>query len=111
MSRELEYTRFAVKAFSSKEVRPRELERTMAPHPLSFQELPYDPEYGVYNKRLTPERLNHLLHQPLHAVALKTRAEEVGLEAVVYAEKLGIVPDEEKQETLVSFFLRHLTDK
>jgi hypothetical protein len=33
------------------------------------------------------------------------------LEAVVYAEKLGIVPDEEKQETLVSFFLRHLTDK
>jgi len=29
----------------------------------------------------------------------------------VYAEKLGIVPDGEKQETLVSFFLRHLTDK
>lgn len=59
----------------------------------------------------TPEGLGHLLHHPLHAVALKTRAEEVGLEAVVYAKELGIAPDKEKQETLVSFFLRHLTDK
>ena len=74
---------------------------------------PDDPPIYVSNGQHggTPEGLDHLLHHPLHAVALKTRAEEVGLEAVVYAEKLGIVPDEEKQETLVSFFLRHLTDK
>jgi aminomethyltransferase len=39
--------------------RPRELARTMAPHPLSYQELPYDPEYTLYNNRLTPESLNH----------------------------------------------------
>ena len=59
----------------------------------------------------TPEGLGHLFHHPLHVVALKTRAEEVELEAVVYAEKLGIGPEKEKQETQVSFFLRHLTDK
>ena len=33
------------------------------------------------------------------------------MEAVVYAEKLGIGPKKEKQETLVSFFLRHLTNE
>lgn len=54
--------RFAVKALPGKSARPRELELlgTMAPHPLSYQELLYDPEYRLYNKRLTPEYLNHL---------------------------------------------------
>ena len=51
--------RFAVKAFPTAEARPRELARTMTPHPLIYQELPYDPEYGLYNDRLTPERLSN----------------------------------------------------
>jgi aminomethyltransferase len=60
MSSELKSTHFAVKAIPSKGTRSSVLERTMAPHPLSFQELPYDPEYRLYNKRLTPEILNHM---------------------------------------------------
>ena len=72
-----------------------------------------DPPIYVSNgkKGGIPEGLDHLLHHPLHAVALKTRAEEIGLEALVYAEKLGIMPEKAKQETLVSFFLRHLTEE
>lgn len=58
MKHDLTHTRFAVKAFPAKGSRPRELTRTMAPHPLSYQELPFDPEYTLYNKRLTPELLN-----------------------------------------------------
>ena len=60
MSSEPKSTHFAVKAIHSKGTRSSVLERTMAPHPLSFQELPYDPEYRLYNKRLTPEILNHM---------------------------------------------------
>ena len=50
--------RFAVKAFSNKSTRPRELVNTMKVHPLSYMELEFDPEYGLYNGRLTPEFLN-----------------------------------------------------
>ena len=56
MQHDLNHTRFAVKAFPAKGSRPRELSRTMAPHPLSYQELPFDPEYTLYNNRLTPVR-------------------------------------------------------
>jgi len=51
--------RFAVKALPAEQARPRELSRIMAPHPLMYQELPYDPEYLLYNDRLTPEKLNN----------------------------------------------------
>ena len=66
MTTDLLNTRFAVKAFPSKGSRPRELTRTMAPHPLSFQELPYDPEYVLYNKRLTPEYLNCITEDEMY---------------------------------------------
>ena len=59
IQQDLSQTRFAVKAFSALGERPRELTRTMAPHPLSWMELPFDPEYTLYNGRLTPEVLNH----------------------------------------------------
>ncbi|MEJ1994875.1 MAG: hypothetical protein P8X75_06625 [Limibacillus sp.] len=29
-----------------------ELMRTMMPHPLVYQELPFDPEFGLYDNRL-----------------------------------------------------------
>ena len=41
--------------------------------------------------------------------ALKKRAEEVGVEAEVHAEKIGIKPA--NPEGLVNFFLRHLRAK
>ena len=40
--------------------RPNELARTMAPHPLIHQELPYNPTYFVYNRRLATASLNNL---------------------------------------------------
>ena len=66
MNYKLESTRFGVKAFPSKGSRSSVLERSMAPHPLSFQELPYDPEYRLYNKRLTPEILNHMTDDEMY---------------------------------------------
>jgi len=53
-----------------------------------------------------PESRGHLNHHPLHAAALKKRAEEVGLEAEVHAELIGIKPP--NAEGLVNYFLRHL---
>ena len=48
--------RFAVKALPAAGTRPNETTRTMAPHPLVYQELPYDPEYLLCNHRLTATR-------------------------------------------------------
>jgi aminomethyltransferase len=59
MTIDLATVRFVAKAVPNKGARPRELSRTMPPHPLSYQELPYDPEYGLYNNRLTPEALSN----------------------------------------------------
>ena len=46
--------RFAVKAIEQTTRRPTEFARSMLPHPLSYQELAHDPEYMLYNSRLTP---------------------------------------------------------
>ena len=59
MSYDLSRFRFAAKAILNTSSRPRELSRTMPPHPLSYMELAYDPEYTLYNSRLTPEYLSH----------------------------------------------------
>lgn len=70
-----------------------------------------DPPLYVSNamKGGTPKDRGHRNHHPLHAVALMKRAEEVGVEAEVHAEKIGIVPA--NPEGLVNFFLRHLRAK
>lgn len=67
-----------------------------------------DPPLYVSNgmKGGTPENRGHRNHHPLHAVALKKRAEEVGIEAQVHAKLIGIVPPH--AEDLVTFFLGHL---
>ncbi|MBL7187231.1 MAG: alpha/beta hydrolase fold domain-containing protein [Phycisphaerae bacterium] len=67
-----------------------------------------DPPLYVSNgmKGGTPETRGHRNHHPLHAVALKKRAEEVGVEAEVHAEKIGVEPA--NPEGLANFFLRHL---
>ena len=59
MNKNLENIRFVAKAMPSAGARPSEFLRTMAPHPLSYMELPYDPEYALYNGRMTPDSLNH----------------------------------------------------
>lgn len=55
----LEKLRFSVKPFPVEENRPVELARTMAIHPLTYQELPYEPEYSLYAGRLTPEKMTN----------------------------------------------------
>ena len=59
MINESEEVRFAVKALPASGARPNELTHTMAPHPLVYQELPYDPEFLLYNHRLTAMRLSN----------------------------------------------------
>jgi len=67
-----------------------------------------DPPLYVSNgmKGGPPEDRGHINHHPLHAAALKKRAEEIGLEAEVHAKLIGIEPPH--AEGLVNFFLRHL---
>ena len=52
--------RYTIKAIPIEDRRPIELSANMRPHPLSFMELPFDPEYSLYNNRMTPERLNNV---------------------------------------------------
>lgn len=43
---------FSVIATPAEDARPNELARTMAPHPLIYQEIPHNPNYTIYNRRL-----------------------------------------------------------
>ena len=51
--------RFSIKPQKQEENRPIELARTMNVHPLTYQELPFDPEYSHYAGRLTTEKLTN----------------------------------------------------
>ena len=61
--------------------------------------------FFVFNKQVggVPANEDQLNHHPLHSKALKIRAEEVGVEAVIYAPEIGIV--DESGKDLVDFFL------
>ena len=54
--------RFTIKAFDQTGDRPLELSRpgNMKSHPWSYMELPFDPEYELYNNRMTPASLNNI---------------------------------------------------
>lgn len=66
---------------------------------------PHDSPIFVYNKHKNgiPVNEDELHHHPLHAKALKEKADEAGLEAVVYAPEIGIMDPSGKD--LVDFFL------
>lgn len=51
---------FAVTVKTAEQARPNELARTMAPHPLIYQEIPYQPTYFVYNRRLSSASMSNL---------------------------------------------------
>ena len=59
MHKTLKNIRFSIKPQKQEGDRPVELARTMSIHPLTFQELPYDPEYSQYAGRLTTEKLSN----------------------------------------------------
>lgn len=66
------------------------------------------PPFFVFNKQEggIPVSDDEKNHHPLHAKALKTKAQEVGVEAIVYAPEIGIV--DESGMDLVDFFLAKL---
>lgn len=51
--------RFAVLPLASEDARPSEFARTMAPHPLVYQEIPHSPQYTIYNRRLTAMKMTN----------------------------------------------------
>ncbi|MDC0216187.1 aminomethyltransferase family protein [Candidatus Pelagibacter sp.] len=55
----LKKVRFSIKPSISEEGNTIELARTMSVHPLTYQELPYNPEYSQYAGRLTTEKLTN----------------------------------------------------
>lgn len=66
------------------------------------------PPVFIFNKHRAgiPENQDDINHHPLHALALKKRATEVGLEAIVYAPELGI--SDLTGKSLVDFFIEKL---
>jgi len=69
---------------------------------------PDDPPVFIHNNDRggVPSQVGHMAHHPHHARSLKQRAEQVGIEAVVFAAQIGLV--DPSGEDLVSFFRRHL---
>ena len=61
--------------------------------------------FFVFNKKVggIPQNEDHLNHHPLHAKALKDRANDVGVEAIIYAPEIGIV--DESGNDVFKFFL------
>ncbi len=59
MNKILNKYRFTVKPSISEGENALELARTIGLHPLTYQELPFDPEYSIYAGRLTPEKLSN----------------------------------------------------
>jgi carboxylesterase type B len=70
-----------------------------------------DPPIFVFNKHKNgiPTNEDELNHHPLHAKAIKEKADEVGLEAIVYAPEIGIFDPSGKD--LVEFFLEKFFEK
>lgn len=68
-----------------------------------------DAPFFVYNRYLGLDiLLNSFLHHGLHAVALKNRADEVGLGSVVYVDDPDYGQQDPSGETLASFLIRHI---
>tara|TARA_B110000503_G_scaffold21278_1_gene32297 strand:+ start:7837 stop:9090 length:1254 start_codon:yes stop_codon:yes gene_type:complete len=59
MHESLKKLRFSVVPLPIEGDRPVELARSIPIHPLTYQELPYNPEYSLYAGRLNPEKLTN----------------------------------------------------
>ena len=62
MHQEILKRRYVIKGIVNEGPRPVELAHpeNSSSHPLSYMELPFDPEYTLYNNRMTPEVLNNV---------------------------------------------------
>ena len=68
----LKNVRFSIKPTKLNGENKVELARTLPIHPLTYQELPYDPEYSHYAGRLTTEKLSNATPDQMY---WKTRKE------------------------------------
>ena len=68
----LKKVRFSIKPSMIEKGRSLELARTLPVHPLTYQELPFDPEYSQYAGRLTTEKLSNATPDEMYS---KTRQE------------------------------------
>ena len=59
MNNSIKKIRFSIKPTPIEKNHPVELARTLSVHPLTYQELPFDPEYSQYAGRLTTEKLSN----------------------------------------------------
>tara|TARA_B100001250_G_scaffold108367_1_gene91443 strand:+ start:171 stop:1397 length:1227 start_codon:yes stop_codon:yes gene_type:complete len=66
MNKVLRKFRFSVKPIASEGESALELARTIGLHPLTYQELPFDPEYSIYAGRLTPEKLSNVSPEEMY---------------------------------------------
>ena len=66
MNKVLKNFRFTVKPTASEGESALELARTIGLHPLTYQELPFDPEYSIYAGRLTPEKLSNATPEEMY---------------------------------------------
>ena len=76
--------RFIIKAIPVAGRRPIELNSIMKPHPLSYMELPFDPEYSLYNNRMTPERLNNVTDDEQYWAVRQRVAFEIRVSSVKF---------------------------
>ena len=60
MHKSLKKIRFSIKPSMIEKGNPVELARSLSIHPLTYQELPFDPEYSQYAGRLTIEKLSNV---------------------------------------------------
>lgn len=69
---------------------------------------PDDPPVFIHNNERggDPRHVGHMAHRPNHAKVLKERADEVGINAVVLAPKIGL--NDPAGGNLVLFFTRYL---
>ena len=58
--------RFTIKPVSLENSNSLELARSIQVHPLTYQELPYDPEYSYYAGRLTLEKLSNVSPEEMY---------------------------------------------
>ncbi len=67
-----------------------------------------DPPIFVHNNDPghVPKQIGHMAHHPNHARVLKQRADELGIEAVVFAPQIGL--QHPSGENLIGFLVRHL---
>tara|TARA_B100001996_G_scaffold250894_1_gene194577 strand:+ start:649 stop:1866 length:1218 start_codon:yes stop_codon:yes gene_type:complete len=74
MHKSLKKVRFSIKPSILEKHQTLELARTMPVHPLTYQELPFDPEYSQYAGRLTTEKLTNASSDEMY---WKTRQEVI----------------------------------